>query len=127
MRRIRKERGLTQAELALATGLGPVQISRIERGVQEPRFATLERLAEALGVSVDAFWTFCLEPTSASAKSTAGESRDWPPYARSSRSALHRRLNALIRELEALDENVACAALEACISLSRELRKRVPK
>jgi transcriptional regulator with XRE-family HTH domain len=49
----RQRAGLTQAELAEATGVTDETISRIERGRYEPAVSTLFRLAEALDVSLD--------------------------------------------------------------------------
>ena len=45
---LRTHRGLTQAQLAEAAEMTPDEVSRIERGTREPRFATIERLAAAL-------------------------------------------------------------------------------
>ena len=53
VREARLERGWTQEELARATGLASVQVSRIERGRREVRLTTLLRLAAALDVSLD--------------------------------------------------------------------------
>ena len=49
----RRRAGLTQAELAEASGVTDETISRIERGRYEPAVSTLFRLAEALDVSLD--------------------------------------------------------------------------
>lgn len=50
--------GLTQGELAERLGLAsPETISRYERGEREPRISTLGRIAEALGVHVNALLT----------------------------------------------------------------------
>ncbi len=47
----RRARGLTQAELAMLSGVEQSHLSKIERGeVYEPRPDTLRRLAGALGV-----------------------------------------------------------------------------
>ena len=46
--------GLTQAELAEASGVTDETISRIERGRYEPAVSTLFRLADALDLSLDA-------------------------------------------------------------------------
>jgi len=43
---------MTAGELAARSGVGRNTISRIERGVVEPQAGTLQKLAEALGVSV---------------------------------------------------------------------------
>lgn len=57
VRAARKAKGWTQEELAHESGLAPVQVSRIERGVREIRLTTLVRLLVALevqpGVLVD--------------------------------------------------------------------------
>jgi transcriptional regulator with XRE-family HTH domain len=50
VRAARLDRGWTQEDLAHATGLATVQVSRIERGVREIRLTTLLRLLEALEV-----------------------------------------------------------------------------
>ena len=57
-RRIRKRRQtlkVTQQELARATGVTPQHISAIEQGKRDPSLASLARLAEELGVTVDYF------------------------------------------------------------------------
>jgi HTH-type transcriptional regulator / antitoxin HipB len=51
VRAARKARGWTQEELAHKSGLAPVQVSRIERGVREIRLTTLLRLLAALETS----------------------------------------------------------------------------
>jgi transcriptional regulator with XRE-family HTH domain len=48
VRAARLGRGWTQEDLAHATGLATVQVSRIERGVREIRLTTLLRLVTAL-------------------------------------------------------------------------------
>jgi transcriptional regulator with XRE-family HTH domain len=53
VRAARKARGWTQEELAHRSGLAPVQISRIERGVREIRLTTLVCLLKALDVDPD--------------------------------------------------------------------------
>lgn len=49
VRQGRDERGLTQEQLAQATGLQPTYISDIERGVRNPSWDVVVRLAAALG------------------------------------------------------------------------------
>jgi transcriptional regulator with XRE-family HTH domain len=51
VRAARKAKGWTQEELAHESGLAPVQVSRIERGVREIRLTTLVRLIAALETS----------------------------------------------------------------------------
>lgn len=53
VRAARKARGWTQEDLAHASGLAPVQVSRIERGVREIRLTTLLRLLTALEAPPD--------------------------------------------------------------------------
>lgn len=49
----REVRGLTQAALAQASGVNRVQIAEMESGRKSGSVATLQRLAAALGVTVD--------------------------------------------------------------------------
>ena len=52
VRAARAAKGWTQEELAHKTGLAPVQVSRIERGVREVRLTTLLRLLVALDATL---------------------------------------------------------------------------
>lgn len=52
VKRLRVERGLSQAQLADAAGTSEEWIRRIERGARSPSFDTLEALSRALNVSV---------------------------------------------------------------------------
>jgi transcriptional regulator with XRE-family HTH domain len=52
--RLRKDRGLTQEQLAEAVGVRQPRIAEVERGDANPRLLTLARLAFALGVPVAA-------------------------------------------------------------------------
>lgn len=52
--RLRKDRGLTQEQLAEAVGVRQPRIAEVERGDANPRLLTLSRLALALGVPVAA-------------------------------------------------------------------------
>lgn len=49
----RQRAGLTQAQLAEASGVTDETISRIERGRYEPAVSTLFRMADALEISLD--------------------------------------------------------------------------
>ncbi len=53
IKRIRKEKGLTQEKLSETVGITPNYLGEIERGVKTPCADVLARLAEALDVSVD--------------------------------------------------------------------------
>ena len=54
--KFRKEKGITQAQLAELIGTSQQQIAKIERGVVDPRLSTLRRIAEALGCEVPALF-----------------------------------------------------------------------
>jgi transcriptional regulator with XRE-family HTH domain len=51
IRRTRKELGWSQETLAYEAGLHSTEISRLERGMREPRLGTITHVADALGVS----------------------------------------------------------------------------
>jgi transcriptional regulator with XRE-family HTH domain len=53
LRDLRKQKGLSQTELAEAVGVHYTHIGRYERGKSRPAADTLKRLADALGVSGD--------------------------------------------------------------------------
>ncbi len=50
VRRLRKERGYSQEELAFECGLHRTYISGVERGIRNPTVVILERIASALKV-----------------------------------------------------------------------------
>ncbi|WP_268238299.1 helix-turn-helix domain-containing protein [Alicyclobacillus cellulosilyticus] len=54
MRRLRRERGWSQQELSLRTGISTPHISSLERGKRNPSLDYARRLAEALGVPITA-------------------------------------------------------------------------
>jgi transcriptional regulator with XRE-family HTH domain len=49
---LRKEKGLTLAELSEITRLSPAIVSQIERGLANPSFTTMAQLAHGLGIPV---------------------------------------------------------------------------
>lgn len=53
LRRIRRERGLSQVELSKRTGVAQSTISEIEKGEREAQVRTVRKLADTLGVKVD--------------------------------------------------------------------------
>ncbi len=55
LRRLREEREFTQVELAKRSGVGQAMVSLLEHGDRLPSWATVCRLAAALGVGVEAF------------------------------------------------------------------------
>ena len=54
VRSARKAAGLTQEAVSEASGIHVTEVSRIERGLRDPRISTMLRLAEALEVSPSA-------------------------------------------------------------------------
>jgi len=49
----RELRGITQAELAQTAGVGRVRIVNMEKGARGGSIATMKKLADALGVTID--------------------------------------------------------------------------
>lgn len=63
VRKARKERDMTQLQLAAAAGLGIATISDIERGqITDPQLSTLASLAHALGVPIEVLWATTEQP-----------------------------------------------------------------
>ena len=52
IKRLRRERGLTQQQLAVKAGVSLGYLSRLEVDMHDPRLSTLRKLAKALGVPV---------------------------------------------------------------------------
>jgi DNA-binding XRE family transcriptional regulator len=52
LRRLRKEKCWSQEMLAHFAGLHPTEVSRLERGLREPRLRTVMQVASALNVSI---------------------------------------------------------------------------
>lgn len=50
---LRKQRGMTQGELAARCGLAQSHIARIEAGKYSVGFDTLQQIAEAIGMTID--------------------------------------------------------------------------
>lgn len=56
LKRLRQRAGLTQQQLADRAGLHQVKIAELESGrTRDPRWRTVVRLADALGVGVEEF------------------------------------------------------------------------
>ena len=56
VRELREEAGVSQVGLAVAAGMDPATLNRLEMGKANPNLKTLERLADALGVEVGDFF-----------------------------------------------------------------------
>jgi transcriptional regulator with XRE-family HTH domain len=52
VKRVRIERGLTQEQVSAVSGLHPTYISDIERGVRNPSWEAITKLADGIGVPV---------------------------------------------------------------------------
>lgn len=57
LRRLRVERGIAQEALAVDAEIDRTYVSRLERNMENPTVAVLERLAKALNVGVAEFFT----------------------------------------------------------------------
>ncbi len=53
VKRLRKAKGLTQADLDRAANLHRTEVQRVEAAKVEPRMMTLHMLANGLGVTID--------------------------------------------------------------------------
>ncbi|HXG55706.1 MAG TPA: helix-turn-helix transcriptional regulator [Vicinamibacterales bacterium] len=54
LRRARLERGLTQLDLALKTGIAASRLSVVERGILQPTAQEVDRIAATLKITADA-------------------------------------------------------------------------
>ena len=72
VRTLRKQLGITVADLGEATGLSTGMLSKIENGLTSPSLTTLQLLARALGVSVSTFLRSFDEATRAAVHVQAG-------------------------------------------------------
>jgi transcriptional regulator with XRE-family HTH domain len=52
VRRLRRERGVTQEALAFEANVTIATLSRIERGVSSPQWATAQAISTALGITL---------------------------------------------------------------------------
>lgn len=58
LKSLRRQRGMTQEELAVASGLSVSFIRSIEQGVHAPSFESMEAIASALDVEVKSLFYF---------------------------------------------------------------------
>lgn len=56
VRTLRRQRGLTAAEVGMRAGMSQQSVSRIENGRHDVSFSTLERLLAAMGCSLRDLW-----------------------------------------------------------------------
>jgi transcriptional regulator with XRE-family HTH domain len=55
LKQLREAAGLTQPELAVLAGMNRFGIAKLEQGVREPSWATVQALSKALNVECTAF------------------------------------------------------------------------
>lgn len=53
IKRVREQKEMSQGDICRAVGLDRAQMSNIEAGKGNPTLATIEKIAQALGVSSD--------------------------------------------------------------------------
>jgi transcriptional regulator with XRE-family HTH domain len=58
LRKLRRQKDLTQEQLAEAVGISVEFLSNMERGINGPSFETLEKLAEKLEVQIAELFDF---------------------------------------------------------------------
>lgn len=58
VKRLRKERGYSQNEFAVAAGLTQAYLSRIERGIANPQLDIVQKIAVCLGISIPDLFNF---------------------------------------------------------------------
>lgn len=97
IRRLRKERGLSQEGLAWKVGMHYTYIGAIERGEKNWSVGTLSRIADGLDVRIDEFFDF-IEPRQIPDKSSVmimKEIQKCPPELQQLLLDLLRGINAL--------------------------------
>jgi transcriptional regulator with XRE-family HTH domain len=57
LRRLRVRRGLSQEALAVDAEIDRTYVSRLERGLENPTVAVLEKIGEALGAEIVEFFS----------------------------------------------------------------------
>jgi len=62
IKKIRTAKGLSQKEVIISAGLDKAQYSRIENNKTDPYFSTVERIAEAMGISLSELFATSGEP-----------------------------------------------------------------
>lgn len=65
IRKLRKQQGFTQGQLAERSGLSERYVSEVERGVANPRLMSLKDLAGGLGISIADLFIFENSPLTA--------------------------------------------------------------
>ena len=79
LRRLRVERGLAQEALAVDASIDRAYVGRVERGLENPTVAVLERLAVALQCEIVAFFDIPAPGSEPPALLPGGRRRSSPP------------------------------------------------
>jgi transcriptional regulator with XRE-family HTH domain len=74
LKELREHAGLTQQQLAENAGIHTLTVAKLEQGIREPTWATVQALADALGLSCEAF------STPAAAREPMGRGRPAKPH-----------------------------------------------
>lgn len=82
LKKARKDRDLTQEQLAERAGLSTRHIAKIEKGEVNPSFEVLSTLVKTLGVSFDAIFDPASEQVEAELQEIAGLYRACPEQGR---------------------------------------------
>lgn len=82
LKKARKDRDLTQEQLAERSGLSTRHIAKIEKGDVNPSFEVLSTLVKTLGVSFDAIFDPASEQVEADLQEIAGLYRACPEQGR---------------------------------------------
>ena len=59
LREVRIDKKMTQEDVAKLSGIDRTNLSRIERGIQKPKFSTAEKLASVYDLSVGDIFNMC--------------------------------------------------------------------
>ena len=109
---LRKETGLTQAELARKIDVSAITIQQYERGVREPNLETIEKIAKALGVEfID---VLAIGTIQAQSKSHTGN------------AAITEKENRLLSHFRNLNDNGQSVAVERVQELTQIPRYQRP-
>ena len=96
LKKARKDRGLTQEQLAEQAGPSARHIAKIEKGDVNPSFEVLSTLVKTLGVSFDAIFDPASEQVEAEIQEVAGLYRACPEQERRLMLAV---IRTMLREL----------------------------